>query len=266
MVAVLLLVGIGIVASVVAFVNAFEDRAATAAEPATASARCPGPAPAAPASPVPASTALVALTWDDGPTPERTPYVLDVLKEKGVKATFFLQGSNAEQYPELVCRIRDEGHVIGNHSYSHPYFPDLTPDEAEEEIVRTNRVLEEILGAPPVLFRYPFGKSSAAADAVLERHNLSTGVLWHWESDLQGDFECPGATNLARYVAAEAIDQGAILLHDAGDTLGCPAEQWDYLPRVIDALRDRGFEFGVVEVADEASPVNQGSPIRVVRS
>jgi peptidoglycan-N-acetylglucosamine deacetylase len=262
-IAVLLLLGAGIVVGVTTFVNTLESRAGATAQP-PPPARCPGPAPAS-APPAAASGPLVALTWDDGPTPERTPYVLDVLREKGVKATFFLQGSNAERYPELVCRIKHEGHVIGNHSYSHPYFPDLTPQQAEEEIVRTNQILGEILGTPPTLFRYPFGTSSPAADEVLRRNHLSSGILWHWQSDLQGDFECPGAANLERYLTAEAVDQAAILLHDAGDTLTCPAEQWGYLPRAIDALRAQGFQFGVVELDEQASPVNQGSPITVVR-
>lgn len=216
------------------------------------------PPPAAPGQP------LVALTFDDGPTPERTPWVLDVLRAKGVRATFFLQADNAERYPDLVRRIRDEGHVIGNHSYSHPYFPDLTPQAAEEDIVRANRVLEQITGVRPVLFRYPFGQSSAGGDAALAREGLTRGVLWHWASGLPGDFECPGSAGMANLVLTEATDQALILLHDASDVLRCPPEQWDYLPSVIDELRARGFGFGIVVPADRPSELNQGSFVAVV--
>ena len=80
----------------------------------------------APASAHAADKPLIGLTFDDGPSAERTAFVLDVLKEKNVKATFFIQGSHAEQYPDLVRRIKAEGHVIGNHSWDHANFPDLT--------------------------------------------------------------------------------------------------------------------------------------------
>jgi peptidoglycan/xylan/chitin deacetylase (PgdA/CDA1 family) len=247
------------------FVNTVQRRVAAAA----AASAAPRPAPPLPPAAVPVAHArtatgpLVALTFDDGPSPQRTPYVLEVLKEKGVTATFFLQGSHAEDHPDLVRRIRDDGHVIGNHSYSHAYFPELTPDQAREEITETNRILEEILGTPPALFRYPHGESSPAADEVLRELRLSDDVLWHWDSSLPGDFECPGAASVQKFILTEAADQAAVLLHDANDVLDCPVDQWDYLPRTIDALKAKGFDFGVVAPADKPSPVNQGSRIRV---
>ena len=78
-----------------------------------------GPAASAQAADKP----LIGLTFDDGPSAERTAFVLDILKEKGVRATFFVQGSHAQQYPDLVRRIKAEGHVIGNHSWDHANFP-----------------------------------------------------------------------------------------------------------------------------------------------
>jgi peptidoglycan/xylan/chitin deacetylase (PgdA/CDA1 family) len=241
------------------FVDAVRSREAERA--AQAAALPPAAVPVA--QPRQATGPLVALTFDDGPSPQRTGYVLEVLKQKGVTATFFLQGDHAARHPDLVKRIRDEGHVIGNHSFTHPTFPELTPDQAREEITRTSEVLTEITGTAPTLFRYPHGESSAAADEVLAQERLSPGVLWHWDSNLAGDFECPGAAKVRDYVVAEAVDQAAILLHDAGDTVDCPIEQWDYLPQAIDALKAKGFDFGVVELADRPSAINQGSSIRV---
>jgi peptidoglycan/xylan/chitin deacetylase (PgdA/CDA1 family) len=208
-------------------------------------------------------TRTAYLTFDDGPNPDATPRILDTLARAGVPAAFFLVGRDAREHPDLVRRIRDEGHVIGNHSYSHAYFPELTPDEVREEIADTNRILEDILGTPPVLFRYPHGESSPAADVVLRELRLSDGVLWHWDSSLPGDFECPGAAAVQKFVLTEAVDQAAVLLHDANDVLDCPVDQWEYLPRTIDALKAKGFDFGVVAAADKPSPVNQGSRIRV---
>jgi peptidoglycan/xylan/chitin deacetylase (PgdA/CDA1 family) len=206
----------------------------------------------------------VALTFDDGPSPQLTPYILDVLAAKRVRATFFLQGDNIEARPELVERIHREGHVVANHAWDHAWFPDLTAAEAEEEITRTNEVLQDITGVRPTLFRYPFGQPSPDGDAVLARLGMSNGVHWKWTSNKPGDFQCPGADALVDYVVTEATDQAMILLHDAGDTIGCPPAQLDYLPRAIDELRARGFTFGVVAPSPVPSPLNGGSRAAVV--
>ena len=206
----------------------------------------------------------VALTFDDGPSPQLTPYVLDVLAAQRVPATFFLQGDNVAAHPGLVRRLHAEGHVVANHAWDHPWFPNLSPQEAEIQIERTNAVLTEITGQRPTLFRYPFGQASPAGDAALGRLGLTGGVHWKWTSDRPGDFQCPGADVLVDYVVTEAADQAMILLHDAGDTVGCPPGQLDYLPRAIDALRARGFTFGVVAPSPVPSTVNGGSRAAVV--
>jgi peptidoglycan-N-acetylglucosamine deacetylase len=206
----------------------------------------------------------IALTFDDGPSPQLTPYILDVLAAKRVPATFFLQGDQSERYPDLVRRVQAEGHVVANHGWDHAYFPDLTPEEAESEIVRTDEVLTEITGRRPNLFRYPFGQGSAAGDAALARLGLGGGVHWKWTSDRPGDFECPGSQALVDLLVTEATDQAMILLHDAGDTLECPPNQLEYLPRAIDELRARGFTFGVVAPSPVPSAVNRGSLAAVV--
>jgi peptidoglycan/xylan/chitin deacetylase (PgdA/CDA1 family) len=206
----------------------------------------------------------VALTFDDGPSPQLTPYILDVLAAKRVPATFFLQGEHVVAHPELVRRVHTEGHVLANHAWQHPWFPDLTPQGAELEIRRTNDALTAITGTPPVLFRYPFGQASPGGDAALARLGLTGGVHWKWSSNRPGDFQCPGAAAVADYVITEAADQAMILLHDAGDTVGCPPDQLEYLPRAIDALRARGFVFGVVAPSPVPSAQNGGSRAAVV--
>jgi peptidoglycan-N-acetylglucosamine deacetylase len=206
----------------------------------------------------------IALTFDDGPSPQLTPYILDVLAAKRVPATFFLQGDMSERHPELVQRLHDEGHVVANHAWDHPWFPDLTAEEAESQIERTNDVLEETTGVRPTMFRYPFGQPSPDGDAALARLGMSNGIHWKWTSDRPGDFQCPGADALVDYLLTEAADQAMILLHDAGDTIGCPPSQLEYLPRAIDALRARGVTFGVVAPSPVASAVNSGSRAVVV--
>ncbi len=102
----------------------------------------------------------IAITIDDGPDPIHTPRMLDIFRDHAVKATFFVVGGAAEQYPELVLRMRNEGHEVGSHSYSHPYFDKLSWTGAMREIGMTDWVLNRILGEKCKLFRPPHGKLS----------------------------------------------------------------------------------------------------------
>ncbi len=104
--------------------------------------------------------AQIAITVDDGPDPVHTPRMLDIFREHGVRATFFVVGGAAEQYPEIVLRMKKEGHDVGNHSYSHPYFHRLSWSGAIREIGMTGWVLDRILGEKCKLFRPPHGKLS----------------------------------------------------------------------------------------------------------
>ena len=219
-----------------------------------------GPTAAAQAADKP----LIGLTFDDGPSPQRTAFVLDVLKQKGVKATFFLQGSQAQQYPDLVRRIKAEGHVIGNHSWDHANFRNINKANQKQQIDRTNAAIKAVTGEAPKLMRFPFGNSTPYAARYLKTIGMSGGVLWHWDVGNPGDFECPGAAGVQKYVMAEAVPGAIILLHDAEDVLSCPSTQWTYLATTIDALRAKGYEFGVVAPSATANPVNQGSPAVVV--
>lgn len=249
---------------VVSFIGSFAgaaDRGELALGPRytpTAADRALPPAPDARPGP------RVALTFDDGPSPQLTPYVLDVLAAKRARATFFVQGENAERHPDLVARMQAEGHVVANHAWQHAWFPDLTPEEAEDEIRRTNELLTEITGVRPTLFRYPFGEPSPGGDAALARLGIAGGVGWKWTSNKAGDFQCPGADAMVDYVVTEAVDQAMLLLHDANDVLTCSPDQMGYLPRAIDELRARGFTFGGIAPSPVRSAVNEDAPAAVV--
>lgn len=219
-----------------------------------------GPTSAAQAADEP----LIGLTFDDGPSPQRTAFVLDVLKQKGVKATFFLQGSHAQQYPDLVRRIKAEGHVIGNHSWNHANFPDLNQTRQRQEVDRTNAAIKTITGTAPKLMRFPFGNSTSYSLNYIKSIGMTGGILWRWHIGQPGDFECPGAAGVQKYVMDEAAPGAIILLHDGNDVLSCPASQWNYLAKTIDALRAKGYEFGVVAPAANPDPLNEGSPAVVV--
>ncbi|WP_052690558.1 polysaccharide deacetylase family protein [Pseudarthrobacter chlorophenolicus] len=202
---------------------------------------------------------LIGLTFDDGPSAQRTAFVLDVLKQKGVKATFFLQGNHAQQYPDLVRRIKAEGHVIGNHSWDHANFPELSQTRQRQEVDRTNSAITAITGATPKLMRFPFGNSTSYSLNYIRSIGMSGGIQWRWHVGQPGDYECPGAAGVQKYVLDEAAPGAIILLHDGNDVLSCPASQWTYLARTIDALRARGYDFGVVAPSATANPLNEGS-------
>lgn len=99
----------------------------------------------------------IAITFDDGPSAHCTGRLLDGLKERGIKGTFFLIGKNAEENPELVKRLYEEGHLIGNHTYSHVEITKLSDEDAKKEIMETDRVISSITGEHVEYMRPPFG-------------------------------------------------------------------------------------------------------------
>ena len=130
---------------------------------------------------IPAKKKCVYLTFDDGPHPDHTPALLDLLAEHGAKASFFLVGREVERHDALARRIASEGHTLGNHSYSHPRFEALTLDEQLEEIERTQRLLTGIDGRPRHAFRPPRGVLTGAmlASLVRRRHRID---YWSYDS------------------------------------------------------------------------------------
>lgn len=123
----------------------------------------------------------VALTFDDGPHPEQTPAILDLLARTGTKATFFLLGERAARHPDIVRRIAGEGHTIGNHSWSHPWMPKLSGRRIEAELVRCQDVLLEITRQSPRFVRPPYGSRDFRFYRIARRLEL-TPVLWSLDS------------------------------------------------------------------------------------
>jgi peptidoglycan/xylan/chitin deacetylase (PgdA/CDA1 family) len=183
----------------------------------------------------------VALTFDDGPSPY-TAQVLDILRRDHVRATFFLCGANAERYPELVRRIRAEGHQIGNHTYSHPYLYLMSEASIASEIDRTQDVLQKITGARPTLFRPPFGVRWFSLWPLLRERGL-TMVLW---SD-RGHDGALDAGGIAKTTLDQLTPGAIILLHDGFETRA-PAEvdraaTVRALPAIISGVRKAGYTF-----------------------
>ncbi len=182
----------------------------------------------------------VALTFDDGPDPKWTPMVLDILKQYNVKATFFLVGSQAEQYPGLVKRIVAEGHLIGNHTYTHANLAAIPPEQIELELNATQRLIESITGRSTTLFRPPYNADSRPTRleelTPLKQVN-DLGYLIVLESIDPEDWARPGADVILDRVKELRKEGSLILLHDAG---GNRQQTVDALPQIIDWLQTRG--------------------------
>lgn len=159
----------------------------------------------------PTSTAEVALTFDDGPHPEHTPRLLDQLASHGITATFFVVGREAEQHPELIRRISDEGHTLGHHSWTHSE-PELTSSVALlAEVDRTVTLLASISGRLPDRFRPPKGKLSVAKVVGLIRARQRIAL---WSRDPR-DYAMTDAAALTTWAGATVPSAGDIvLLHD----------------------------------------------------
>src|SRR5580693_7001421 len=196
----------------------------------------------------------VVLSFDDGPDPRWTPEILDVLKKQNAPAVFFVVGEEANQHPEILKREYAEGNEIGNHTFTHPQFDQISKTELRWQLNLTQRLIESTVGAKTILFRPPYGIDHQPEYAE-EVSQLPTaqdmGYLIVGQRIDPDDWSSPDGKN--QMPAAEIVqnvlrqvDKGnIILLHDGG---GERAQTVAALPQVIDALRARGYQF--VSVGD----------------
>ncbi len=178
----------------------------------------------------------IALTFDDGPNASCTPVLLDGLKERGVHATFFLIGENIEKQgnDQIVRRIQEEGHLIGNHTYHHVEITRVSNEVAYEEIKTTNDLIESIIGAPPEYMRPPFG----AWQRNLEEKIHVLPVLWTIDPL---DWTTENVDEIVNKVVTEAQENDIILLHD------CYKSSVKAALKIVDFLQAEGFEFVTVD-------------------
>jgi peptidoglycan-N-acetylglucosamine deacetylase len=189
----------------------------------------------------------VALTFDDGPDPVDTPKLLDLLRDKGVKATFFVVGKRADQYPEIVRRAWSEGHLIANHTWSHhSLFCFLMPRRLRAEIERGTESVRRSCGFRPRFFRSPVGLRHPLLAPYLEDAGLEY-VSWTIRTR---DTLTANSGVLAQRILNKAASGDIILLHD--HLPGGAHAMLEALPRVIDELRKRGFEFVLAGPREDA--------------
>lgn len=198
----------------------------------------------------------VALTFDDGPHPTYTPEILDILDKYDAKATFFVIGQNAEQYPDIVLDAYSRGHEIGNHTYSHPDLKKISVEKLMEEIQKTQDVITEITGETPRLFRPPGGYVSNPI--VEELMNLDcNAVLWSWRQDTR-DWACPSVDCVVSGVLKNLKDGDIILFHDYNAGKKSPTPQ--ALDHILKTLSQDGYRFVTVSELNEISEEGSSAP------
>lgn len=175
----------------------------------------------------------IALTFDDGPS-RYTEKLLEGLKERGVKASFFMIGESAERNQDLVRRVKEEGHLIGNHTYHHVDITKLPDEKAREELKEMDRVIYEILGEHVEYMRPPFG----VWQEKLEQEIDVLPVMWTIDPL---DWTTKNVEEIVNKVVTQAGENDIILLHD------CYESSVDAALQIVDVLKAEGYEFVTVD-------------------
>lgn len=199
-----------------------------------------------------AGTLLVALSYDDGPSPANTPNLLELLARHDAHATFFVVGNEVQKHPELARAVVSAGHELGNHSYSHAN--PLTLDEAgmAEEFERAAASIEQATGGRPRVLRPPYGKRAPELAALNRPLGVST-VLWSIDS---GDAAGFSADRVAHEVISNVRSGDVVLMHDGGDPRPTTLAATEV---VLEELGRRGYRFLTVSEAIAHASEHGGS-------
>lgn len=176
----------------------------------------------------------IAITFDDGPHPTYTEQLLDGLKERGIHATFFVTGEHAKLHPDIIKRMQEEGHLIGNHTYSHVQLTSKNREDFKQELIQTNEVIKEITGEEVQYVRPPYG----SWDKSFEKELNMFPVLWTIDPL---DWCSKSVDCVTKRIVDKAKENGIILMHDYFDTSVTAAL------KVVDELTEEGYEFVTVD-------------------
>jgi peptidoglycan/xylan/chitin deacetylase (PgdA/CDA1 family) len=175
----------------------------------------------------------VALTFDDGPVELKTEAILDTLQKNNIQASFFCIGNRMKNYPALVKRMNNEGHLVGNHSFSHHFFFDLFPGKKmREELKDTNLAAEEIINLSPRLFRPPYGVTTPVLAKVITQSQMQP-IGWSLRSM---DTVTKDENKLIEKITKKIKAGDIILLHDTATVTV------NSLQKIIDVIRQKGLE------------------------
>lgn len=185
-----------------------------------------------------ASAPIVALTFDDGPDPEDTPRLLNILRERNVKATFFLIGRNARAFPRIVERTHAEGHEVANHSMTHPTLSKLSDAAVARELQGCNSAISDALGGfQPQTFRPPYGAFTQRQKEWALREFGLPSIMWSCDPL---DWKIRNSAHVSRELIRGASPGGILLAHDIHPTTVAA------IPAVLDNLLARGFQFATM--------------------
>jgi peptidoglycan-N-acetylglucosamine deacetylase len=189
----------------------------------------------------------IAITFDDGPNAQLTPKLLDVLKQRGIRATFFVVGKNVEEYPDIVGRMALEGHEVANHSWSHPALTKLGTESFRKQIENTNEAIAKVTGKRPVLMRPPYGATSVSLNKrLVEQFGLKV-ILWSVDPL---DWKYRNSNRVYNLIVQNTRPGSIILAHDIHATTVAA------MPETLDALLGKGYKFVTVSelIAMEIPP------------
>ncbi len=193
---------------------------------------------------------LIALTFDDGPHTEYTLEILDILEEYGAVATFFIIGENAKSHPDLIKKIDEAGCEVGNHTWSHKYLDTLSEKEVREEIEEAHRIIYELLGKEPRVFRAPGGRGSDTVLKVADEFGY-TSVLWSRDTR---DWACPTVDSVISS-ALDGVEKGDIILFHDYNAKKSPTPE--ALRRILPTLLEKGYRTVTVT---ELIEIARGTP------
>jgi peptidoglycan/xylan/chitin deacetylase (PgdA/CDA1 family) len=221
------------------------QKTAAAVQPAVAPAPAPEPAAPAPVAPRKNYTyksfdvdgAYIAMTFDDGPSPETTPRLLKTLHERNIKATFFVLGNMAAKHPELLKMIADEGHEIGSHSWSHPQLTRISQAALDKELGNTSEVILQATGKRPIYLRPPYGTMKPSLRTLIEEKYGLTIVNWSVDPN---DWKNRNSQAVHDAILAQVKPGAIVLSHDIYPTTV------DAMPRILDELIAKGYKFATL--------------------
>lgn len=175
----------------------------------------------------------IAMTYDDGPHPTNTPRLLDMLRQRNIRATFYVIGKNVDMYPHIARRIVAEGHEIGNHTYTHRNLKTLGDSEVRNEITRTRSAIVKATGVQPRTMRPPYGALYQQQRELIMNEFGCPTILWSVDPR---DWQRPGVSVVRQRILSETNNGAIVLAHD----LHAPTV--DAMPGTLDGLLGKGFK------------------------
>ncbi|TXK77387.1 polysaccharide deacetylase family protein [Paenibacillus sp. N3.4] len=206
----------------------------------------------------------IALTFDDGPDPQYTPHLLDLLARYKVQATFFVLGSKAEKYPELILRIHKEGHLIGIHNYVHWANALMTPKKVKKQLNDSVKAIANIIGENPIYYRPPWGIINIFDLFLLRQFHM---VLW---SLMVGDWRSSGGKDRIRKKLFSKLNSNEIiLLHDSGLTFGAdqnaPTYMLEALSEFLEECKRREYIFLRIDNKMKLDGLRKQEPLHLLK-